>query len=79
MAIQKSKEKEQNKKSSSSFKEQVKAIISKPVLREVKLRYQSCCGCGCHDVTVKRKVAFDSEYEDGDTIDVILEDDELLD
>lgn len=39
-----------------------------PKTRVVKLRSQSCCGCGCDDVTVVREVAYDSPLQDGDYI-----------
>lgn len=78
MAIQKLKEQEKEKKSSSSFKEQVEAIISKPVTKKVRLKYRSSCGCGSSVVTIEREVAYDSHYENGDYIDELLDDDVVL-
>jgi len=34
--------------------------------REVKLQYTSCCGCGCDEITLLRKVPIDSLLKDGD-------------
>lgn len=39
-----------------------------PKTRVVRLKSQSCCGCGCSDVTVIREVNYDSPLKDGDYI-----------
>lgn len=39
--------------------------------REVRLLYSSCCGCGCHDVNVRRNVPIDSPLKNGDRISKI--------
>lgn len=62
----------------SSIKERFEQISSQPVTREVKLRYKSCCGCGCSDVEVMRTVPFDSPLQNGDRIDELGPNDEML-
>ena len=57
------------------IKEQFEEIKSKKTTRIVTLKYNSCCGCGCMDVDVKREVDEDSHLKDGDRIDKILEND----
>lgn len=47
--------------------------------KTVELVYESCCGCGCSETRVRREVAGDSDLEDGDYVDDILEDDVILD
>lgn len=44
--------------------------------RVVKLIYESCCGCGCRDVTVSRRVQWDSPLQDGDFITELHDTDE---
>lgn len=61
-------------KSAASQEEEV--VVSS---RTVELIYQSCCGCGCFDTHISREVAGDSDLEDGDIVDSILEDDVILD
>lgn len=47
--------------------------------RYVTLRAESCCGCGCDEFKVRRKVPVDSELQNGDYIGVnIHDDDEIL-
>lgn len=46
--------------------------------REVKLKYRSCCGCGCYDEKVLRLVPHDSPLQNGDRIDFLEEDDQVV-
>lgn len=58
-----------------------KANKEKVVTKIITLYYQSCCGCGCNDVALKREVPMDSKLKDGSRIsyDEILDTDEILD
>jgi hypothetical protein len=55
--------------------EQVKKT---PLTRWVKLVYKSCCGCGCNDLTIKRKVPYDSSLKDGDRASILEKNDQSL-
>lgn len=46
--------------------------------RTVILKFESCCGCGCNTTSVKRVVPADSQYQDGDIITDLHDDDEIL-
>lgn len=46
--------------------------------RFVNLVTSSCCGCGCHNIDIRRKVSRDSPLEDGDYVSELLETDEIL-
>lgn len=69
------KEKEIEQNSLDHIKGQFEEIKSKKTTRVVTLKYNSCCGCGCMDVDVKREVDENSSLRDGDRIDKILEND----
>lgn len=47
---------------------EIKAIEIPVLYRTVKLKYKSCCGCGCSYVTIYRKVPADSLLKDGDRV-----------
>lgn len=61
-----------------NLKEKFEKISSQPATREVKLIYQSCCGCGCHDTTVVRTVPYDSSLKNGDRISSLEKGDKQL-
>ena len=46
--------------------------------RVVKLKYNACCGCGCELIDIERKVAEDSDLQDGDIVSEALPDDVML-
>jgi len=64
--------------SMTSMKEKFEAISSTPATRDVILKYQSCCGCGCSDVDVKRTVPYNSDLQSGDRINDLGPNDEML-
>lgn len=43
--------------------------------RIVKLRFKSCCGCGCNDLKIEREVDGTSKLQDGDYIHDVLDTD----
>lgn len=47
-------------------KSELENIQKTPKTRVVILNSQSCCGCGCSDIKVKRTVPYDSPLKDGD-------------
>lgn len=50
-----------------------------PKYRYVELRAESCCGCGCSELKIKRKVKYDSHLQDGDYVGSDIRDnDEIL-
>ena len=50
-----------------------------PKYRYVKLRAESCCGCGCSELEIRRKVKYDSHLKDGDYVGSDIKDsDEIL-
>lgn len=49
-----------------------------PRTRVVKLKYQSCCGCGCDTTWIKRTVPYDSTLKDGDDAVNLQDDDEVI-
>lgn len=55
----------------SSLKEKfasIKNAETVPSTRIVRLRYKSCCGCGCNTIEIQREVAYDSSLKDGDYV-----------
>lgn len=62
----------------SVLKGKFEEISSQPATREVKLRYKSCCGCGCSEVEIMRVVPFNSELQNGDKAEEILDGDVTL-
>lgn len=60
------------------LKNKFSEIRETPIARTriVKLRYESCCGCGCHDVWIKREVPADSPLRDGNYVKKILSTDQ---
>lgn len=76
----KTKSKNQSVESSVS-NDDIAAVLSKKVesFRFVTLRAESCCGCGCSDIKIKRKVPEDSHLQDDDYVGSdIQSDDEIL-
>jgi len=70
---------EQNQEESSLLKEYETIKQSLPETREVILRANSCCGCGCYDVEIKRTVPYDSPLKNGSHVGSnILATDEIL-
>ena len=69
------KEKEIEQNSLDHIKEQFEEIKSKKSTRMVTLKYNSCCGCGCSDIELRREVDEDSHLKNGDRVDTILEND----
>ena len=63
---------------SSGLSFEFEALKKVEVTRVVTLRYRSCCGCGCDEYDVQRTVAQDSSLQDGDRIDSLLDDDDIL-
>lgn len=61
-----------------AFEKEKADIVERPKTRMVKLKYESCCGCGCDTVRLKREVPYDSDLQNGDMADDIEEDDILL-
>lgn len=63
-----------------SLKERFNTITSRslPSKREVTLKYNSCCGCGCSEFELKRTVDFNSPLQDGDYTTDYLDTDILL-
>ena len=47
-------------------------------VRKVKLKYKSCCGCGCYDVDIERTVPVDSPLKDGDRAKDFLSGDKMV-
>jgi hypothetical protein len=64
--------------STSSIKAKFESISSKPVTRNVKLLYSSCCGCGCSDIEILRTVPYESPLSDGDRAAQLLDSDEVV-
>ena len=56
----------------------IKSAETQPATRVVKLRYKSCCGCGCSTIEFERKVPFDSNLKDGDKADSMVKGDKQL-
>lgn len=50
------------------LKKKFEQIKETKTTRVVDLVMRSCCGCGCHDVTVRRVVDFNSPLKNGDRI-----------
>jgi hypothetical protein len=48
--------------------EKFDALRSTKTTRTVRLTYKSCCGCGCQDITINRKVSSDSKLKNGDRV-----------
>ena len=75
------KKKQSTKTDSKNLKERFDKL-KKPVYRKVRLTYSDCCGCGCYDQTIERKVPVDSPLKDGDRVkkfesdDIVIDDDE---
>ncbi len=67
---QKFKTKQEEKRSDiqESLKRDFESLVSQEVTREVILIYQSCCGCGCSDINVRRTVPANSNLQSGDRI-----------
>lgn len=60
-----------------SLREEFKDLSSKEsAIRIVKLKYKSCCGCGCSTVDIKRTVPANSHLKDGDLVSTLEEDDD---
>jgi PDZ domain-containing secreted protein len=53
----------------------VKNTETRAATRTVKLKYKSCCGCGCTTIEVERTVPFDSHLQNGDKIDRVEQSD----
>lgn len=53
-------------------------IEEQPATKVVKLKYKSCCGCGCDYQDISRVVPEDSRLEDGDIVEHLEDDDEWL-
>lgn len=47
-------------------------------LRKVKLKYSSCCGCGCDTIVFTRWVEKNSPLKKGDFVDSMEDDDVIL-
>lgn len=64
----------------SSMIEEFKQIKGKNLVRTVKLRVPTFCGCGGGMATVTRTVPHDSPLQDGDVISIldVKEDDEIV-
>lgn len=58
--------------------QQFEAIKEKPVTRVVLLKYNSCCGCSCRLVDIKRTVSYDSSLKDGDTVNKLEKGDKQI-
>lgn len=80
------KQKEEEKKINSKLREEFNSLKEKEITplaqeplaqkdRLVKLVFSSCCGCGCKDISLIRKVEFDSELQDGDRTSELQETD----
>ena len=63
----------------STFEDQYSELKGQALLRTVKVQYQSCCGCGCDTVWLNRVVPGDSPIQDGDEVDELMDDDNVLD
>lgn len=61
------------------LQEKFEKIKKKGNYRKVRLRYSSCCGCGCYDVTIERTVPEDSDLKDGDWADDYMDGDVMVD
>ena len=64
--------------SNASIKQKFEEIQTTPVTREVTLKYKSCCGCGCSDVSVQRTVPYDSPLQNGDRISELGPNDKMI-
>lgn len=69
------KQKKEPQETKQELIEELEAIQEQPVTRMVRLKYKSCCGCGCDYVDLEREVPFDSELEDGDIVDEVEDND----
>ena len=65
-------------KSNTAIKQKFEEIQTTPVTREVTLKYRSCCGCGCSDVSVQRTVPYDSPLQNGDRISELGPNDKMI-
>ena len=61
--IKESLEKTKQKKTTAPVEEK-----KKPKFRKVRLKYESCCGCGCEEYELIRKVPYDSKLKNGDYV-----------
>lgn len=61
------------------LKDQFAKEKNTPLTRKVILVTESCCGCGCSDVRIKRVVPYDSPLKDGDRVDSIENGDRPID
>lgn len=61
-----------------NLKEKFENISSRPVTRDVRLIYSSCCGCGCSDMDISRTVPYDSPLKDGDRAAQLNDSDVIL-
>lgn len=75
----KKKEEEQKKDSLSKVREQFNKIKDQATHRVVTLITDSCCGCGCYDIEIKRTVPFDSPLKDGDRVTHMEDGDTMAD
>lgn len=69
------KQKKEPQETKQELIEELEAIQEQPVTRMVRLKYKSCCGCGCDYVDLEREVPFDSDLEDGDIVYEVKDDD----
>lgn len=53
--------------------------VQHPATRRVRLRYRSCCGCGCDWISLYREVPWDSDLKDGDKTEQFLSTDKTDD
>ena len=61
------------------LREEFEQIKKKATFRKVRLRYSSCCGCGCYDITIERTVPTDSDLQDGDRANDYIDGDITID
>lgn len=65
----------------SSITEELKKVMETPVKEEYRyvfLRASSCCGCGCTDIKIKRKVPIDSPLKDNDYVGSDIEKTDII-
>lgn len=77
--FQKKKEKEQSaSKQAKAALDAIKEQKVAPKTRTVKVRFHSCCGCGCDDDWYLREVPYDSPLQNGDEIKKVLDSDKWV-